>query len=87
MKTTIELPDDLLMQAKAVALRRHTTLKSVLEHALRREILEESTPSGAAELFTLNEYGFPVLRRPAAGKPRITSEMIYRMQEETEDAP
>lgn len=87
MKTTIELPDDLLIRAKAVAAKRHTTLKSVLEHALRREIHEEETTPEAAEIFTLNEHGFPVLRRPAIGKPRITSEMIYRMQEETEDSP
>lgn len=87
MKTTIELPDELLQQAKAVAAKRHTTLKAVLEHALRREIHEESVSPEAKEIFTLNEYGFPVLRRPGAAEPRITSEMIYRMLEETEDAP
>ena len=34
MKTTIELPDELLAEAKAVAARRRTTLKALVEHAL-----------------------------------------------------
>jgi hypothetical protein len=38
MKTTIEIPDDLFMEAKATAARRRTTLKAMMEHALRREI-------------------------------------------------
>lgn len=38
MKTTIEIPDDLLIEAKAIAARRRTTLKEVVTGALRREI-------------------------------------------------
>lgn len=38
MKTTIELPDDLFIEAKTVAARRRTSLKALIEHALRREI-------------------------------------------------
>ena len=37
MKTTLDLPDDLLMEAKTVAVRRKTTLKALVESALRRE--------------------------------------------------
>jgi hypothetical protein len=39
MKTTLDLPDDLLVEAKTLAARRKTTLKAIVEHALRREIL------------------------------------------------
>ena len=38
MKTTLDLPDDLLMEAKTLAVRRKTTLKALVESALRREI-------------------------------------------------
>lgn len=38
MKTTLDLSDDLLSEAKAVAARRRITLKAMIEHALRREI-------------------------------------------------
>jgi hypothetical protein len=38
MKTTIDLPDDLLMEAKKAAVDRRTTLKGLMERALRREL-------------------------------------------------
>ena len=40
MKTTLGLPDDLLIEAKALAALRKTTLQAI-EHALRREIAPE----------------------------------------------
>ena len=39
MKTTLDLPDELLIEAKAVAARRRITLKDMVAHALRREIM------------------------------------------------
>ena len=38
MKTTIELPDDLLLAAKKKALDSRTTLRALFEQALRREL-------------------------------------------------
>jgi hypothetical protein len=38
MKTTLDLQDDLLMEAKQLALRRKTTLRAIVEGALRREL-------------------------------------------------
>ena len=38
MKTTIDLADALLIEAKQVAAQEGTTLRSVLEEALRREL-------------------------------------------------
>ena len=38
MKTTLDLPDSLLIAAKTLAAQRKTTLKAIVEHALRREI-------------------------------------------------
>jgi len=63
-----------------VAARRRTTLKAVMEHALRRELGESARvreESGAGT--TLNGYGFPVLKRQ--GKGRVTSAMVYTLQE------
>jgi len=40
MKTTIELPDGLLAEAKRLARRDGTTLKALLEHGLRRALDE-----------------------------------------------
>ena len=82
MKTTLELPDDLMMEAKAIAIKRRTTLKAMFEHALRREINYKLPHPDESEIFTSNEYGFPVIRRQ--GKAVITNEMIYKIMEQVE---
>lgn len=38
MKTTVELPQGLLLEAKRKALETRTTLREILERALRREL-------------------------------------------------
>ena len=40
MKTTIQLPDSLLKEARTLANKEHTTLKSLMEEGLRRIITE-----------------------------------------------
>jgi hypothetical protein len=40
MKTTVELPEGLLLEAKRRALETRTTLREILERALRRELRE-----------------------------------------------
>lgn len=38
MKTTVDLPDDLLVSAKKKAAEARTTLRAILERGLRREL-------------------------------------------------
>jgi hypothetical protein len=81
MKTTLDLPDDLLIEAKSVAARRHTTLKAIVEHALRREIQQPSPSTPPIDdKFELNELGFLVLKR----KPDeiVTLEDIKKIQDD-----
>jgi hypothetical protein len=40
VKTTVELPDDLLIAAKKRAAETRTTLRAILERGLRRELAE-----------------------------------------------
>lgn len=44
MKTTIELPDDLLIEAKKRAIEMRTSLKVLVERGLRRELIEGGKP-------------------------------------------
>ena len=44
MKTTIELPDDLAAAARRCAAESGTTLRSVIEEALRRELARRELP-------------------------------------------
>jgi hypothetical protein len=43
MKTTVELPEDLLLKAKRRALETRTTLRNILERALRQELRQASS--------------------------------------------
>lgn len=84
MKTTLDLPDDLLMEAKTLAVRRKTTLKALVESALRREIrpaAEIANPD--PEKFEVGPLGFLVLKR----KPgeTITLNMIQAIQDQLDD--
>lgn len=81
MKTTLDLPDDLLIEAKSLAARRHTTLKAIVEHALRRELApapEIANPD--PEKYETGPLGFLVLKR----KPgeTVTLEQIKSIQED-----
>ena len=79
MKTTFDLPDDLLIEAKIVAARRRTTLKAMVEHALRREIAPVVQLDADSPL-EMNELGMLVLkRREGSG---ITLEQIDAIQDE-----
>ena len=55
MKTTIEINDALLLQAKRLAAERHQTLKSILEAALRQFL---DTDSGVQTPFRLRKHTF-----------------------------
>ena len=83
MKTTLDLPDDLLAEAKAVAARRRTTLKAMVEHALRREImppvqLDEDSP------FEMNELGMLVLKKK--GRKPMSAEEVQDLIDHQYDA-
>ena len=44
MKTTMDIADPLLARAKRLAARRNTTLKQVVEDALREELRRDTAP-------------------------------------------
>ena len=52
MKTTIDIADPLLAQAKQLASRRRTTLKALIESALREELARARAMPPAAPVRT-----------------------------------
>ena len=82
MKTTIELPDELLIRAKAVAARRRTTLKAMITHALRREIDAASPHPRDADPLEVGPFGIPRLK--PQGEP-VTDSMVRKMQDDADD--
>jgi hypothetical protein len=54
MKTTVELPDDLLERGKAVARRENSTLKALIEEGLRLALRVRTRKRGA--LFAVQPF-------------------------------
>jgi hypothetical protein len=54
MKTTLDLPDPLLREARKIAVREHTTLRALVEQGLRKIISERK----AARPFRLRKVTF-----------------------------
>lgn len=84
MKTTLDLDDDLLIEAKAVAARRRTTLKAMVEHALRRELQPAEPENPDPEKFEIGPLGLLVLKKRPDQKS-VTTEDIRRIQEEIDE--
>jgi hypothetical protein len=84
MKTTLDLPDELLIKAKEVAVRRRTTLKEMVTRSLRREIgMDKMPPSLSSESpFEIGAMGLPVLKK--RGVP-ITSEDVRNALNEADE--
>jgi hypothetical protein len=64
VKTTLDLPDELLIEAKAAAARRRTTLRAIVERALRRELAPAAADNNPdPDKFEVGPLGFLVLKR------------------------
>ncbi len=77
MKTTIELPDDLFRSVKQKALHQNTSMKVLIERALRREIYplpESSEPA----VYEVDMNGIPTLK--PQGKP-VTADFVYKLMD------
>ncbi len=81
MKTTLELPDDLLIEAKTVAAKRRITLKELFTKALERELHPMQVP-GADDHFVLDEDGWPVLKRKPDDGVVVTNDLVNKLREE-----
>jgi len=76
MKTTLELPDELLIEAKATAARRRVTLRELFTRALERELKPAPGPS---QDFVIDENGWPVAKRKT--QKVVTNRMVRQLME------
>jgi hypothetical protein len=87
MKTTLDLPDDLLIEAKTLAARRKTTLKAIVESALRREIrprVELENPDPAK--YEIGPFGILSLKRSGKTLKAKQVQQLIDHQYDEEDA-
>ena len=79
MKTTLELPDELMIEAKTIAARRKITFRALTEAALRREIQQRTLADNPKSDFI--EYSLdhaPHLKKRGV---KITSDLVCQMLE------
>jgi predicted transcriptional regulator len=81
MKTSIILPDELLTRVKATAAIRRTSLNTMIEHALKRELEFPDDKVSQIEIYELNEHGLPVLKKKDTNKS-VSSTDVYQIMEE-----
>ena len=77
MKTTLDLPDSLLIAAKALAAQRKTTLKAMVEHALRREIAPQENLAPDS-LYEVGPFGILSLKKRTEA---LTAEQVQHLVE------
>ncbi len=84
MKLTLDLPDDLVIEAKTVAALRKTTLSALVESALRSEIqLAAETVTLRPDPFEDGPHGFLRLKRQPG--ERISEEQLKAIADELSD--
>lgn len=81
MKTTVEVRDDLLLDAKATALKRRITFKELLTRALEKDIYPVDPPK-PEDHFVIDADGWPVLKRPVDAGVVVTDEFVRQLREQ-----
>jgi len=73
MRTTLDIDDDVLKTAKALAAARRTTVGRIISELVR----EALRPSSAAHV----RNGVPLLPRRAGSAPRPTMHLVNRLRD------
>lgn len=76
MRTTVEIPDDLLKQAKIAAVERGVPLKELVRVALANELSAKGSRS------TSRRVKFPIFSSKEPGSMHLTNADIRRLEDE-----
>jgi hypothetical protein len=73
MKTTIDLPDDILLRTKIAAARRRTSIKNLVIEGLEPVLREEAPASAPSDAMARLRHGYhlggqPLTREQAHGR-------------------
>lgn len=80
MKTTVELPDELFAEAKAVALRRRVSLETLFTRALEHELRGNREESGQ-QRFRVDASGWPVLLTAPDDTTVVSNSLVNELRE------
>ncbi|MFZ4693942.1 MAG: hypothetical protein ACOYMV_02335 [Verrucomicrobiia bacterium] len=76
MKTTLDLPDEMVRRAKITAVERGTTLRNLVGEALARE-LEIPVP----DVYRRRRAAFPIFSSRAPGTMSLTNADLARLED------
>lgn len=76
MRTTLDLSDDLLRQAKITAIRKGMTLRELVSQALTKELAFHAQAEKPIRV------DFPLLRSSSPDRQIITTEMVKQVEED-----
>jgi hypothetical protein len=82
MKTTLELPDQLFIEAKAMAARRRTTLKALFTRALERELRGCADENKVSSRVIRDSSGWPLLQRDQPNPTTVTEKFLRELRDE-----
>lgn len=90
MKSTIDIPDALLKEAKLRAVNESITLRELVITAIQAYLLAEVSTSARMNEkgvatdthFSVDQSGWPLLNRASDDKCEVTEELINDMREE-----
>lgn len=91
MKTTLDLPDNLLQRLKIRAVQERRPLKrlvaDLLAQALEAPVLLQPVSPSLSDGIELNERGYPVFRcRPDAPHSRMSANKLVELEQEVLEA-
>ena len=78
MKTTVELPDELLVAAKKLAAEQRTTLRALVARGLRDVLARQESPPAPAIEWVVSDGGLP------PGLDLSSHESLYEWLQEQE---
>jgi hypothetical protein len=89
VKTTLDLPDELVREVKLLAVVQGRTVKDLVAELLRQGLgmgpLAQSGKPSASSRVDINETGFPVIRcRPDAPATRMSTENLLKLEQESQ---
>ena len=84
MRTTIDLPDDLLRQVKARAALNGLKLKDLITHFVEQGLKQGSRPVVGDEPLPRQRSPLPVIEKAATGKsiPALSRDELARIEED-----
>ncbi len=77
MRTTVDLPDDLIQKAKIAAIQQKTTLRDLFSRALIKELNTNNDPKNSLKPKTK----FPIFSSKSAGSLDISTADLLRLDE------